>query len=133
LGRAQGDAIVFRQKLKINDAPEVVALKCALALEELARQRYELPGFSTLLKIARAARSRVNREYQAGLLETLDASAKEKLFGNRQIRPLPFFVVTIFTFGLAGKFASKVVSVISILRCNSSTNWRALTGCPSAE
>ena len=77
----QGDAIVFRQKLKINDAPEVVALKCALALEELARQRYELPGFSTLLKIARAARSRVNREYQARLCETLDASAKEKLFG----------------------------------------------------
>jgi hypothetical protein len=46
----QGDAIVFRQKLKINDAPEVVALKCALALEELARQRYELPGFSTLTR-----------------------------------------------------------------------------------
>ena len=52
--------------------------------------------------------------------------------GVRQIRLLPFFVVTIFTFGLAGKFASKLVSAISILRCNSSTNCRALSGWPSA-
>ena len=33
------------------------------------------------MKIARAARSRVNREYQARVCETLDTSAKEKLFG----------------------------------------------------
>jgi hypothetical protein len=54
-----------------------------VALEELARQHYE-PGFSTLLKIARAARSRVNREYQACICETLDATAKQKLFELRR-------------------------------------------------
>jgi hypothetical protein len=32
-----------------------------VALEELVRQRYELPAFVTLLRIARAARARVNR------------------------------------------------------------------------
>ena len=52
--------------------------------------------------------------------------------GVRQIRPLPFFVVTIFTFGLAGKFASKAVSATSILRRNSSTNCLASRGCPRA-
>jgi hypothetical protein len=60
-----------------EDLPDVINV----ALEELARQRYELPGFSTLLKIARAARSRVNREYQERVCETLDATAKQKLFG----------------------------------------------------
>jgi hypothetical protein len=58
-----------------DDLPDIINV----ALEELARQRYELPGFSTLLKIARAARSRVNREYQARICETLDATAKQKL------------------------------------------------------
>ena len=60
-----------------EDLPDIINV----ALEELARQRYELPGFSTLLKIARAARSRVNREYQERVCETLDATAKQKLFG----------------------------------------------------
>ena len=59
-----------------DDLPDIINV----ALEELARQRYELPGFSTLLKIARAARSRVNGEYQARICETLDATAKQKLF-----------------------------------------------------
>jgi Domain of unknown function (DUF4158) len=60
-----------------EDLPDIINV----ALEELARQRHELPGFSTLLKIARAARSRVNREYQERVCETLDATAKQKLFG----------------------------------------------------
>jgi TnpA family transposase len=60
-----------------EDLPDIINV----ALEELARQRYELPGFSTLLKIARAARSRVNREYQERICVTLDATAKQKLFG----------------------------------------------------
>ena len=36
-----------------DDLPDIINV----ALEELARQRYELPGFSTLLKIARAAKT----------------------------------------------------------------------------
>jgi hypothetical protein len=55
-----------------DDLPDIINV----ALEELARQRYELPGFSTLLKIARAARSRVNGEYQARICETLDATGQ---------------------------------------------------------
>jgi Domain of unknown function (DUF4158) len=34
-----------------------------MAIEELIRQRYELPGFSTLFRAARAARVAVNRGY----------------------------------------------------------------------
>jgi hypothetical protein len=34
-----------------------------IAIEELVRQRYELPVFNTLLHIARTARSAVNRDY----------------------------------------------------------------------
>jgi hypothetical protein len=39
----------------------------------------ELPAFSTLLKIARGARARVNRAYQVHVCEALDASTKRRL------------------------------------------------------
>jgi hypothetical protein len=61
-------------------APATTCPISSTSLSRSSRQRYELPGFSTLLKIARAARSRVNREYQARICETLDATAKQKLF-----------------------------------------------------
>jgi TnpA family transposase len=50
-----------------------------MALEELVRQRYELPAFSTLLRMARTARHTVNRDYQARVCEALDADARQRL------------------------------------------------------
>lgn len=37
------------------------------AIEELIRRRYELPGFRTLLDVARSARTEINRRYYAGV------------------------------------------------------------------
>jgi Domain of unknown function (DUF4158) len=50
-----------------------------VAIEELVRQRYELPAFSTLLTIARAARARVNREYQERVYAALDDLSRARL------------------------------------------------------
>jgi Domain of unknown function (DUF4158) len=49
------------------------------AIEELVRQRYELPGFSTLFRGARAARATVNRGYYARIADSLDSAAKERI------------------------------------------------------
>jgi TnpA family transposase len=58
-----------------DDLPDIINV----AIEELVHQRYELPAFSTLLKIARGARARVNREYQTHVCGALDALAKQQL------------------------------------------------------
>jgi Domain of unknown function (DUF4158) len=50
-----------------------------VAIEELVRQCYELPAFGTLLKIARAARARVNRHYQTEVCDRLEATARARL------------------------------------------------------
>jgi TnpA family transposase len=51
-----------------------------VAIEELVRQRYELPAFGTLLRIARAARARVNRDYQTQVCDRRDATVRARLF-----------------------------------------------------
>jgi hypothetical protein len=45
----------------------------------LIRQRFELPAFSTLLRIARTTRNTVNRRYQLRVCEVLDAGARQRL------------------------------------------------------
>lgn len=45
------------------------------------RQRYELPTFGTLLKIARAARARVNREFYSLIYERLGAENRKRMDG----------------------------------------------------
>jgi Domain of unknown function (DUF4158) len=50
-----------------------------MAIEELIRQRFELPAFSTLLRIARTTRNTVNRRYQLRVCELLDAGARQRL------------------------------------------------------
>jgi hypothetical protein len=52
--------------------------------------------------------------------------------GVKPIRPLPFFVVTIFTLVLVGRLASKAVSAASMLRRKFSTNTLAWRGCSRA-
>jgi TnpA family transposase len=50
-----------------------------VAIEELVRQRYELPSFPALFRYARVARATVNRGYYARIASSLDASAKERI------------------------------------------------------
>jgi hypothetical protein len=50
-----------------------------VAIEELLRQRYELPGFSSLAKIARAARTRINGGYHQQVYEKLSDKGKHEL------------------------------------------------------
>jgi TnpA family transposase len=46
-----------------------------VALEELVRQRYELPAFNTILRAARGARSEVNQGYYSQVRECLSDAA----------------------------------------------------------
>lgn len=50
-----------------------------VAIEELVRQHYELPGFSSLVKIARAARTRINGGFHQQVYEVLSTQTKEGL------------------------------------------------------
>jgi Domain of unknown function (DUF4158)/Tn3 transposase DDE domain len=50
-------------------------------IEELVRQRFELPAFGTLLKIANAARAKVNRGYHRLVAGTLAPEVRERLNG----------------------------------------------------
>jgi TnpA family transposase len=47
-----------------------------VVLEELVRQRYELPGFTILHRAAQHARATMNREYQGSVCDRLDAPAR---------------------------------------------------------
>ncbi len=50
-----------------------------VVLEDLVRQRYELPGFSILHRAAQHARAKVNREYQGNVCHRLLAPAREHI------------------------------------------------------
>lgn len=50
-----------------------------VAIEELIRQRFELPGCNSLLRIARAARKRVNDDYHQQVYNALSADSKSSL------------------------------------------------------
>src|SRR5512135_285015 len=50
-----------------------------VAIEELVRQRYELPTFGTLLRIARAARALVNRGYYRQVAAAMPPELRERL------------------------------------------------------
>jgi hypothetical protein len=50
-----------------------------VVIEELVRQRYELPAFSALERTAFAARYTVNRRYHQFIAERLDAAARARI------------------------------------------------------
>lgn len=58
-----------------EDLPDIINV----ALEELIRQRYELPAFSTLLRIARTTRYSQNRAYQQQVYQALNDQAEQRL------------------------------------------------------
>lgn len=58
-----------------DDLPDIINM----AIEELIRQRYELPAFSTLLRIARASRSRINQGYQNQIFSQMEEKTRQRL------------------------------------------------------
>ncbi len=59
----------------LEDLPDIINV----LLEQLVRQRFELPGFSVLQRAAQHARAVANREYQSLVCDRLDAAARERL------------------------------------------------------
>ena len=59
----------------LEDLPDIINV----ALEQLVRQRFELPTFSVLQRAAQHARAQANREYQSLICDRLDAAARERL------------------------------------------------------
>jgi hypothetical protein len=52
-----------------------------VAIEELLRKRYELPGFTTLFRAARTARSTVNQSYYNRISQALSFESKARIDG----------------------------------------------------
>ena len=65
----------FQASRTRDDLPDIINM----AIEELIRQRHELPAFSTLLRVARTARNLSNRGYQTRFCESLGESARQGL------------------------------------------------------
>src|SRR5450756_236598 len=59
----------------LEDIPDIINV----VLEQLVRQRFELPAFSALQRVAQHARALANREYQSLVCDRLDAAARERL------------------------------------------------------
>ena len=70
----------FRAVRTREDLPDIINV----AIEELIRQRYELPAFSTLLRIARTTRYSQNRAYQDQVYQALPAFDRQRLQGLLQ-------------------------------------------------
>jgi len=64
--------VMLRTCLASSRVREDLADIVNMAIEELVRQRYELPGFSTLFRAARAARVTVNRGYYRQIYQATD-------------------------------------------------------------
>ena len=69
-------AIVLSVALQAAETKQELADIVNIIIEELVRQRYELPGFSTLLRSARQARSQVNGNYYKSLCDRLSQEEK---------------------------------------------------------
>jgi TnpA family transposase len=59
----------------LEDLPDIINV----ALEQLVRQRFELPAFSALHRATQHARAVANREYQSLVSDRLDEAARERL------------------------------------------------------
>jgi predicted RNase H-like HicB family nuclease len=59
----------------LEDLPDIINV----LLEQLLRQRFELPAFSVLQRAAQHARAVANREYQSLVCDRLNEAARERL------------------------------------------------------
>ena len=71
--------IAVRAVMEAAATRDDVADLVNVAIEELIRQRYELPSFGTLLKIARTSRAFVNRGYYRQVAAAMPVGERERL------------------------------------------------------
>jgi hypothetical protein len=75
----QARKIVVKASVEASRVREDLADIINIAIEELLRKRYELPGFTTLFRAARTARATVNRSYYGRIGQALDPQTKTRL------------------------------------------------------
>jgi TnpA family transposase len=71
--------VIWSTALQAAESKQVLADIINVIIEELVRQRYELPGFSTLVRTARRARKQVNDHYFRTLYDPLASTLRQKL------------------------------------------------------
>jgi hypothetical protein len=71
--------IVIQSCVEASRVREDLADIINIAIEELIRKRYELPGFTTLFRAARTARATVNRSYYRRVSEALDVPTRTRI------------------------------------------------------
>lgn len=74
-----GDQILNEALVAVCYTKDIIADIINAGIEELVRQRYELPGFSTLLRAAITARSKVNHGLYQKVYESLSVDQKERI------------------------------------------------------
>ena len=84
--------IVVKPCVEASRVREDLADIVNVAIEELLRKRFELPGFTTLFLAARTARATVNRSYYSRISQALEPQTRaqidalfDKAEGTRQI------------------------------------------------
>ena len=71
--------IVVKSCVEASRVREDLADIINVAIEELLRKRYELPGFTTLFRAARSARATVNWSYYNRISQALDSATKARI------------------------------------------------------
>jgi hypothetical protein len=77
----QASKLVDQATMSAAETRQQLADIINVAIEELIRQRYELPGFSTLLRAARKSRRQVNDGYYRLLAEPLNKQTRTDIDG----------------------------------------------------
>ena len=73
--------IVVRASIEAARTRDDLADIVSVAIEELIRNRYEMPAFGTLLKVARTARALVNRGYHRQIAAAMSPEVRQR-FGR---------------------------------------------------
>ena len=71
--------IIVKSCVEASRVREDLADIINIAIEELLRKRFELPGFTTLFRAARTARATVNRSYYNRISQALDPQTRARI------------------------------------------------------
>jgi hypothetical protein len=71
--------IIVKACMEASRVREDLADIINVAIEELLRKRFELPGFTTLVRAARTARATVNRSFYDRMSQALDLRTKARI------------------------------------------------------
>jgi TnpA family transposase len=78
---AEGQAVLRRAVWEATHTKEDLADIINVAIEELVRHGYELPGFTTLQEAAQQGRAEVNRRFYARVYDALGAEGRQQIDG----------------------------------------------------